>query len=387
MEACYPVDLDLGRVPTPCFVVDEGLLRRNLSILETVQSRTGCRILLALKGFAMFSLFPLMRETLKGVCASSPHEARLGRELFGKQVHAHAAAFSDADMAELIPLIDHVVFNSISQWHRFRDRVSAAEHPISMGLRVNPESPVGRVPLYDPCGPASRLGIRQKDLETEDLSGIEGLHFHALCEQNTNSLAVVLRAFEAKFGHLLAGMRWVNFGGGHHITRPDYAVDHLCELISGIQSRYAVTVYLEPGEAVALNTGILAASVIDVTPGVNGTANAILDASAATHMPDVLEMPYRPEIVGAGAAGEKAYTYRLGGPSCLAGDIIGDYSFDRPLGVGDKLMFLDMAHYTMVKTNTFNGIRLPSIAVYRPKTDQFEVIRSFGYADFKSRLS
>lgn len=386
MDRSIPVGLDPKRVQTPCFVVDESLIRRNLEALSAVRARTGCSILLALKGFAMFSLFPVINKVLQGTCSSSPHEARLGREEFGGEVHAYAAAFSDADIKELVTLTDHMVFNSFGQWKRFRPLVQAAGRHISCGIRVNPERSVGHTEIYDPCAKGSRLGVRIGDFEPESLEGIEGLHFHALCEQNSNDLEMVLDSFEEKFGKYLNGMKWVNFGGGHHITRPDYDVDKLCSLIKRVQDKYGVHVYLEPGEAVALDTGVLVGTVLDVING-SDMEIAILDTSAACHMPDVLEMPYRPRIPGSGEAGEKKYTYRLGGLSCLAGDIIGVYSFDEPLTIGTRLMFLDMGHYSMVKTNTFNGIKLPSIAIYRPEKNEVEVVRDFGYEDFKSRLS
>ena len=384
MDRNNPLGLDLDRVSTPCFVVDRQALKRNLAILQNVQDRTGCRILLALKGFAMFHVFPLLRQTLWGVCASSPHEARLGRDFQG-EVHAFAAAYSPAHVEALMRYSDVLVFNSFSQWQRFRPVVQDAGAPIRCGIRVNPEHSEGKVPLYDPCAFGSRLGVRRKQFDGQDLTGISGLHFHTLCEHNADALARTLRVFEEKFGTFLPSMKWVNFGGGHHITRADYDVDLLCSLIQGFTSRYPLQVYLEPGEAVALNAGILVAEVLDIVQ--NDMPIAILDASVPTHMPDVLEMPYRPEVAGAGMPGEKAHTYRLAGLSCLAGDVAGEYSFDRPLGVGRKLAFLDMAHYSMVKTTTFNGVALPSIALYDSETDSYEVVKEFGYEDYRNRLS
>ncbi|OGQ97236.1 MAG: carboxynorspermidine decarboxylase [Deltaproteobacteria bacterium RIFOXYD12_FULL_57_12] len=388
MDRGYPVGLAIDRIPTPCFVVNEAALTRNLAILEQVRQRSGCRILLALKGFAMFSVFPLLRQTLQGVCASSPHEARLGREEFGGEVHTFAAGYSEADIFELLPITDHLVFNSFAQWQRFKPLIAASGRAIACGIRVNPECSTGKVALYDPCAPGSRLGVRAVDFPPAALDGISGLHFHTLCEQNADALALTLQAFEAKFSRYLDGMKWVNFGGGHHITRADYDVDLLCRLLTDFAKKYPhLTIYLEPGEAVALNAGVLAASVLDIIE--RDVEIAILDISATAHMPDVLEMPYRPEVAGAGLPGEQAKTktYRLAGKSCLAGDVIGDYSFSEPLRVGSKLFFLDMAHYTMVKTTTFNGMQLPSIALYRPATDEFIIIRRFGYEDFKNRLS
>lgn len=385
MERHDPLKFDPNRVSTPCFVVDTDCLRHNLDILAQVKKRTGCKILLALKGFAMHRVFPLIRETLDGICASSPDEARLGREEFQREVHAFAAAYSREDMDALIPISDHIVFNSFGLWNRFKDLVLQSGRPISCGIRVNPEHSEGTVPIYDPCSPGSRLGVRFCDFKGQDLTGISGLHFHTLCEQNSDALERTVDAFEASFGPYLDGMDWVNFGGGHHITRNDYDIDRLCRVIERIKQTYKVQVYLEPGEAVALNAGVLVASVLDIIE--NDMPIGILDTSAATHMPDVLEMPYRPHIIGSGNPGEKPYNYRFGGLSCLAGDVIGEYSFDRPLSVGDKLVFTDMAIYSMVKTNTFNGVRLPSILLYEPRTDTLDTVRVFGYEDYRDRLS
>lgn len=377
--------LPLNQIKTPCFVVDLELIRRNLAILDDVQRRTGAKILLAQKAFSMFGIYPLLATVLKGTCASSPHEARLGREFFPGEVHAFAAAYSEQDLTELLAVCDHIVFNSFSQWKRFKALRETAGKRVEFGLRVNPEHSEADVAIYDPCAPGSRLGIRRCDFEGEDLSGISGLHFHTLCEKNSDSLERTLKAFEEKFGDLIPRMKWINFGGGHHITRPDYDVDLLCRLITNFRKKYPVEVYLEPGEAVALNTGFLVGSVLDIVR--NGTEIAILDTSAAAHMPDVLEMPYRPNVIGAGKPGEKPFCYRFAGASCLAGDVIGDYSFDKPLSPGDKVVFTDMAHYTMVKTNTFNGLQLPSIATWEPETERLTTLCKFGYQDFKGRLS
>ncbi|MEA2108139.1 MAG: carboxynorspermidine decarboxylase [Pseudomonadota bacterium] len=385
MDRNYSLELDLEQVPTPCFVLDEAALKRNLKILALVQDRTGCRILLALKGFAMFSAFPLIRETLKGICASSPHEARLGREEFNREVHTFAAAYSEEDFRRILLLSDHIIFNSFNQWYRFKPMIREAGRDISCGIRVNPAHSEVQIPIYDPCAPCSRLGVVSEQFEGQSLDGISGLHFHTLCEKNADALERTLAVFEDKFKQYIPEMEWINFGGGHLITRKDYCVDMLCDLILNFKEKYQVDVYLEPGEAVALNAGVLVASVLDIVK--NYMNIAILDTSAATHMPDVLEMPYRPEIINAGQPEEKTYTYRLAGLSCLAGDIIGDYSFDKPLQVGSKLIFCDMAHYSMVKTNTFNGLKLPSIAIYKADTDDFTVIRRFGYDEFKRRLS
>jgi len=372
---------NLPDVKTPVYVVDEVLLERNLQILDSVQQRTGAKILLALKGFAMWSTFPLVRQYLHGVCASGPIEARLGREEFGKEVHTCAPAYSDEDMREVIRYSDHVVFNSFAQFERFRPIIPRDK---SLGLRVNPEYAEVKVDLYNPCAPCSRLGVTLRNFEGRSLEGLSGLHFHAMCEQGSDTLQRVVEVFEAKFGKYLAGMRWLNLGGGHHITREDYDVDLLCRIVTRLRDTYKVQVYLEPGEAIALNAGVLVASVLDIVD--NQMQVAILDTSAETHMPDVLAMPYRPNIIGAGTPGEKKYTYRLGGLTCLAGDVIGDYSFDEPLAIGTKLVFLDMAHYSMVKTTTFCGVRLPDIAVWT-RDNQVKVVRQFRYEDYRNRLS
>jgi len=385
MERNDPLKFDPARVKTPCFVVDKGCLRHNLSIFSRVKKETGCRILLALKGFAMFRVFPLLRQTLDGICASSPDEARLGKEEFGREVHTFAAAYGPEHMEEIISLSDHIVFNSFGQWKRFKKQVQGCSRPISCGIRVNPEHSETRFPLYDPCSPGSRLGVRLADFKELELDGISGLHFHTLCEQDADALERTVEAFELSFGKFLKKLSWVNFGGGHHITRPGYDVERLVRIINRIKKKYGVEVYLEPGEAVALNAGLLVASVLDIVQ--SDMPIAILDTSAAAHMPDVLEMPYRPHVIGSGNPGEKRYTYRLAGLSCLAGDVIGEYSFDRPLGIGTRLVFTDMAIYSMVKTNTFNGIRLPSIYIFEPDGDLLELVREFGYEDFKRRLS
>ena len=386
MDRICAAKTDLSAVTTPAFVVFEEALEHNLAILQRVMDESGATILLALKGFAMHYCFPLLAKTLKGTCASGPHEARLGREFFPGEVHAFAAAFSETDIRETAPLCDHLVFNSIPQWRRFGALARELNSRLEFGLRCNPEYRETEVEIYDPCGAGSRLGIVIDEFDPAALEGISGLHFHTLCQKNSDSLERTLAVFETKFGKYLPRMRWVNFGGGHHISRPDYDVDRLIRIIREFRARYPhLTVYLEPGEAVALNAGILVASVLDITRN-HDIQNAILDTSATCHMPDVLEMPYRPEIIGAGLPGEKTNTYRLGGLSCLAGDIIGDYSFARPLQIGDRLMFLDMAIYSMVKTNTFNGVKLASI-YFGKRNGTVELVKQFGYADFQGRLS
>ena len=377
--------LDFYALPSPCYVVDERLLTKNLEVLDSVQKRTGCNILLALKGFSMFSLFPLVGKYLKGITASSLFEARLGFEEMGREVHIYAPAYREDEFAELTSICDHMVFNSFAQWELYRDRVKGVKgRKIECGLRVNPEYSEIETPIYNPCYENSRLGVTLANFKPDALEGLDGLHFHTLCEQNSDALARTVKVVDEKFGPYLKKMKWLNMGGGHHITRPDYDIDTLVESILFFKEKYGLQIYLEPGEAIALNTGYLAATVLDIVQ--NGMEIAILDTSAACHMPDVLEMPYRPHILESGKPGEKNYTYRLGGPTCLSGDIIGDYSFDRPLKAGDRLVFCDMAHYTMVKNNTFNGVNLPSIARYNEE-EGLVVVRRFGYEDYRNRLS
>jgi len=378
-------ELDWSRVDSPAYVIDLGALERNLDLLAHVRSAANCQILLALKGFAAWSTFPLVGKYLDGVTASGPDEARLGREEIGKQVHTYCPAFDDASLRESIRYSDHVVFNSPSQIDRFRSVIDEHRSNTSFGLRINPEHSEVEVALYDPCAAGSRLGTTRRTLVKADLGGIEGLHFHSLCELGADALQRTLSVVEDRFGPWLDEARWVNFGGGHHITKPDYDVGLLIDLIRGFKRRHRVEVFLEPGEAIALDAGVLVASVLDIVE--NDGAIAILDTSATAHMPDVLEMPYRPRIRGASEPGELPHSYRLGGLSCLAGDVIGEYSFSEPLGVGDLLVFEDMAHYTMVKNTTFNGVRLPSIALYDPRDDSYRVQRRFGYEDYRNRLS
>lgn len=369
-------------VPSPSYVIDEGLLEANLKILADVNEKTGAKILLALKCFSGFCVFPLISRYLKGVCASGLDEARLGREEFSGEVHAGAPAFKEEEFDELLSYCDHVVFNSFSQWGRFRQR---AYGQVSCGIRVNPEHSEVKTAIYDPCGPFSRLGVTRANFKPEALDGIDGLHFHTLCELDADSLERTLFAFEEKFGEFLPQMKWINMGGGHHISRPGYDLDRLYRILEGFSARHPhLQIYLEPGEAIALNAGFLVASVLDIVD--NGMKIAVLDTSAAAHMPDVLEMPYRPTIIGAGLVDEFSHTYRLAGMTCLAGDVIGDYSFPKKLSVGDRLTFTDMAIYSMVKNNTFNGIRLPSI-VLKHSSGALSVVRSFSYKDFRNRLS
>jgi len=380
--------LDLARLPSPCYVVDEVAVERNLRILQDVAAASGAKILSALKAFSMWRLGPLVAQYLSGTCASGLYEARLGRECYGGELHVFSAAYARRDLVQILDLADYVVFNSGAQWRQFRPLALEARSRrpnLRFGLRINPGHSEGKVALYDPCAPGSRLGIPASQLDEEDLEEISGLHFHTLCEQDFPPLQRTLQAVEDKFGHLLEGMEWMNFGGGHHITRPDYQRDELVDCIRDFSRRHGVQVYLEPGEAIAIGTGVLVCEVLDL--GWNEVSQAILDTSATCHMPDVLEMPYRPDIQGAAAAGALPHTYRLGGLTCLAGDVIGDFSFAAPLKIGQRLVFEDMAHYTMVKTTTFNGTKLPAIALWNSETDALEIVREFSYEDFKGRLS
>ena len=390
----YFTHFNPARVPSPCFVMDKAAVEDNLKILSRVQRESGAKVLAALKAFSCWNLAPLFRHYLSGTCSSSLHEARLGREEFGGEVHCYSAAYKESDLIEILKIADHVIFNSFSQWSRFKPLALKAQHDrpeLQFGIRINPEHSEGETPLYDPCAPCSRMGVTIAQFEqavgddSAILEGISGLHFHTLCQQDLPPLQRTLVAVEEKFGKYFSQITWINVGGGHHISRENYQVDELIELIKSFRARYQLDVYLEPGEAVALRSGVLVAEVLDITW--NGMVQAILDTSATCHMPDVLEMPYRADVLGAGAPNEFTHTYRVGGMTCLAGDVIGDYSFREPLTIGQRIMFDDMAHYTMVKTTTFNGINLPAIAIWDSRTDELDVIREFGYADFKQRLS
>ena len=383
--------LSLRQIKTPCFIIDEGALEENLKILDSLQKKAGCKILLALKAYSMYSTFPLIRKYLYGVCASGINEAKLGKEEFGREVHTFAPAFADEEFKEVIKYSTHIVFNSFSQFERFKPMLKNKK--IKIGLRVNPEKSVASVKfgVYDPCTKNSRLGIKAKDLTGKDLKGITGLHFHCLCEQNVGPLEEVLKAFEEKFSPYIKKMSWVNFGGGHLITKDDYNREKLIKLIVNFKKRYQniKEVYLEPGEAVVLNAGIMVVSVLDIIH--NEKDIAILDTSVESHIIDVLitrnePAAYIPEILGAGKPDQYKYSYILGGVSCAAGDVIGEYSFQKPLKPGDKLIFLDMAYYTMVKTNIFNGVNLPTILL-RDKKGKIKLIKKFDYEDFKRRLS
>ncbi|MFA6354907.1 MAG: carboxynorspermidine decarboxylase [Candidatus Paceibacterota bacterium] len=379
--------VDFSKVETPSYVVSLEKLENNLKILKQVEEKTGAHILMALKGFSMFSTFPLIKKYLSGSEASSVNEARLGCKEFGKETHVFSPSYTDENIKEYIKYADHLVFNSFSQWNKFKSKCIGK---VSCGLRVNLEHSEVLTSMYDPSSENSHFGVTLANFEKENISGLEGLHFHNLCELNADALERSMKVFEEKFGEFLSQMKWVNFGGGHHITRKDYDLELLYKILNDFKSKYPhLEVYLEPGEAVALNAGVLVASVVDIFK--NGIKITVLDVSATTHMPDVLEMPYLPSILGAqpslkAMAGEESHIYRLVGPSCLTGDVIGEYSFIKPLQIGQKLVFMNMAIYTMVKNNTFNGVNLPNIATL-DKSGKIKIIKKFGYEDFKNRLS
>ncbi|MBP7651771.1 carboxynorspermidine decarboxylase [Candidatus Dependentiae bacterium] len=377
-------DFNYRDVPTPCYICDENLIKRNVEILNKIQLKTGCKILLALKGFSMHSVFPTIKKYLYGITASSLFEARLGYEKMKGETHLYAPAYRTDEFPEMMKYCDHIIFNSFSQWKKFRSQIKISKKKIECGIRINPEYSEIKTPIYNPCYKNSRLGVTLKNFEENELDGISGLHFHTHCEQNSDPLERTVKIVDKKFGKYIKQMKWINFGGGHHITRSDYNISKLCDSIMFIKNKYRIEIYLEPGEAIALNTGFLITTVLDIVK--NGMEIAILDTSAAAHMPDVLEMPYRPFIINSGKPGEKKFTYRLSGPTCLAGDIIGDYSFNKKIKPGDRLVFTDMAHYTMVKNNMFNGINLPAIIVY-DLNKKLKIVRQFGYDDFKNRLS
>ncbi len=369
----------LDRIQTPCYVYEEKKLEKNLALLHKVEQKSGAKILLALKGFALQDSFALISNYLSGASASGLHEAKLASKI-GKEVHTYSPAFKDEDMEEILVLSSHVVFNSFSQWEKHKNK---AKNKASCGLRVNPETSFSPVELYNPCGKFSRLGITKKQFQSDKLEGIEGFHLHALCEQNADALKIVIEKFEQDFGEFLPRLKWVNFGGGHHITRADYDVELLIKILKDFKSRHPhLELFLEPSEAVGWQVGVLVTQVLDIVH--NDIDIAILDSSAEAHMPDTLAMPYRADIRNAGQSKEKAHTYRLGGNTCLAGDVMGDYSFDEPLKVGDKLIFQDQMHYTIVKNTTFNGIKLPDIAVVR-KNGDYELVKRFGYEEYERR--
>jgi len=371
-------------LPSPCWLLEESHLIKNLELLKTVKEQSGAKVLLALKGYALWKSFYIIKPYLNGCCASGLHEAKLASETFSKEVHTYAPAFKEEELEEISRISHHLVFNSPAQFKHFYKKAKAFNPNISLGLRVNPEYSASPKEIYNPCGINSRLGTTLVNFDESILEYCDGLHFHALCEQDSDALETVLQNFEEKFGKYISKMKWINFGGGHHITRKGYNVEKLIMLIKNFKEKYSVEVYLEPGEAIGWETGTLIATILDIVH--NGMDIAILDTSAEAHMPDTIIMPYRAEVRDAGVAGEKKYTYRLAGNTCLAGDIMGDYSFDTALNIGDKIIFEDQMHYTMVKATTFNGIKLPSIAIQRVN-GEIEVVREFGYEDFKGRLS
>lgn len=377
--------VDFSQVPSPCYVLNENLLRRNLSLLQRVQREAGCDIICALKGFSMYSTFPLLRQYLRGATASSLNEARLIAQEMGVKAHVYAPAYLDYEFDELMQLSSHITFNSMNQWERYSGRVRQSGWPISCGIRINPQYSEVDVDLYNPCIPGTRLGITRDQLPDTLPEGMEGLHFHSLCEKDSFTLARTLEHVEARFGDLLHQVKWLNMGGGHLITRKDYQPDHLIEVVQRIKEKYNLHVILEPGSAIAWETGYLRASVLDILNS-QGIMVIVTDISIANHMPDCLEMPYKPRILGATDPIAGKPTYRIGGLTCLAGDYVGDYSFDQPLQIGDTLVFDDMIHYTMVKTTTFNGVNLPNIGIWQAD-NTFRLVRTFGYESYKDRLS
>ncbi len=385
-------------VPTPCFLIDRALLRRNMRTLKIVQERTGAEILLALKAFATWGVFDEMKGSIAGATASSIYEARLAKECDMGQVHVYSPAYTAEEMTEAVKLADHVVFNSFKQWETFRSVIEGSGRNISPGLRINPEYSEVHAEIYNPCTIRSRFGVRQVLFDGKSMDGIEGLHFHTMCQQGPDVLERTLENVEKYFGKYFSGLKWINFGGGHHITREGYDVDWLCEIIDGFKQRTGLHVYLEPGEAHVMNTGFMVTKVLDILENPHSSDILIVDSSASAHMPDILEMPYTPELKGASIISDTSMDmpldefenkYIVGGKTCLSGDIIGEYGFDKDISVGDKLVFCDMSQYTLVKNTMFNGIQLPAIASCdseKPGGD-VKIIREFGYEDFKGRLS
>lgn len=376
------MEYDFSNINTPAYVVDKSKLISNLEILRYVEKTSGCKILLAQKAFSMFEVYPLIAEYISGTASSGLYEAKLGYEYMKKQNHVFSPAYKEEEFDEILEICDHIIFNSFSQWEKFKDKALKSNR--QFGMRINPEHSTQNHAIYDPCSAFSRLGVTKKNFKEDLLDGITGFHFHTLCEQNSDALIETINAVEEKFGPYIKKMKWVNFGGGHHITRKDYDILALIECIKAFKEKYNVEVYLEPGEAIALDAGVLVSKVIDIIH--NEMDIAIMDTSAACHIPDVLEMPYRPNVLNAKMPNELKYTFRLAGPTCLAGDVISDYSFDYKLKTGDIVVFCDMAIYTMVKNNTFNGMPLPSIYLAQNSTD-FKLVKKFGYEDFKNRLS
>jgi carboxynorspermidine decarboxylase len=370
---------DLNRVPSPAFVVDEAAIRRNLAILSDVKARSGAKILCAMKAFSMWSLAPVIGEYLDGVCSSGLWESRLARDHYKGEIATYCAGYKEADMAEIVAISDHVIFNSPNQHRRF---ASFLDDSVDVGLRINPEHAEGEVAKYDPCSPGSRLGFPVSQLQPEHLEGVSGLHFHTLCEQDFEPLQRTWESLKPKIAPYFGQLSWLNFGGGHHITRADYQRDELVEFIKSVRDETSLEIYLEPGEAIALDAGILVGELLDVFD--NGIPVGISDISATCHMPDVIEAPYRPAMLSERGDGP---VIRLGGPSCLAGDIIGDYRLPVPAEPGARFAFLDQAHYSMVKTNTFNGVPLPSIWLWNSETDELRCVKSFEWTEFRDRLS
>jgi carboxynorspermidine decarboxylase len=379
------MSVDYNQVPSPCYLLEEKLLRRNLELIKSVKDQAGIEIILAFKGFAMWSTFPIIREYITSATASSASEARLAFEEMKCLAHTYSPAYTESDFDEIINYSSHITFNSLNQYNRFLPKIKASGKNISIGLRVNPEYSEVETDLYNPCAPGSRLGISVEHLGESLPEGVEGLHFHALCESNSYDLEKTLHSFETRFANYLPHIKWVNMGGGHLMTKQGYDTKHLIKLLSAFKKKYNVDVILEPGSAFAWQTGTLLSSVVDIVES-KGIKTAILDVSFTAHMPDCLEMPYKPKITGATDEIEGKPTYRLGGNSCLAGDFMGNWSFDKELQIGDKIIFEDMIHYTMVKTTTFNGVTHPSIAIWN-KNDQLNVVKTFGYEDYKNRLS
>jgi carboxynorspermidine decarboxylase len=372
----------LAQVPSPCYVIDELAIEENCRILNTVQELTGCRVLMALKGFTLPSLFPLISKYLHGTCASGLYEARLGKERFGKEVHVFAPAYDDHEFRELLRISDHIVFNSLAQWERLRPLVEKNPHKVSCGIRINPEYSEVSTDLWNPCARYTRFGVKADDLRSVP-DGIDGLHFHALCQQNSDSLEKLTAVIEKKFGRHLSQVKWVNFGGGQLVTAPDYDLDRLCRIIADFRGEHGVDVYMEPGEAVALNAGVLLSTVLDIVR--NEIDIAILDISAWAHVQDIIAGVFKMKVLGGDEPGKSEHMYRLASRSCLSGDIIGDYSFERPLHIGSRLLFPDMASYSVVSNNMFNGIPLPAIAILTG-SNEVKIVRQPRYEDFESRL-
>lgn len=379
--------INWNAISSPSFVLDEAALRKNLSLINFVQKESGAQIILAFKGFSMWSVFSLLREYhISGATASSLNEAILAKEEMQGEVHVYAPAYSDDEFPQILSLADHLVFNSFHQWQRFKDQVNEArkQRTIHVGIRINPEYAEVETDLYNPAGKFSRLGVTRKEFREDLLDGIDGLHFHTLCEKDSDTLERTLRVIEENWGDILPKVKWVNFGGGHLMTRSGYDIDRLIRVIKEFREKWNVHVILEPGSAFAWQTGWLVSKVLDIVK--NEKEIALLDVSVSAHMPDVLEMPYRPRILGADEPNKQPYNYIIGGTTCLAGDVVGEYSFQTPLEVGSPVIFDDMIHYTMVKTTFFNGVRHPDIGILK-LDGSYEKIKSFSYEEFKSKLS